>query len=189
MGCFGFYHLTRSVPGFWHSCRVCLVPSGFWQGLVQPGRLCPGAGPSRTGTQQDLPLDAMDPPAESLGYVLPSSQIWSSESKSHAGKICSSAVIACVAALFCSKAPAFSGTLSIQSLTAFKFTAGQNKCVNSMDFVYLILLYNTLNLIPCKRNNLAKTSLNSLIRTGWLILFEQMDYFAIRSTNVNQLYF
>ena len=59
-----------------------------------------------------------------------------------------------------------SGTPSAKSLAALKFTAVQIKCVNAVESVYLILLYNTLNLIPRKRNNLEKASLNSLIRTG-----------------------
>lgn len=30
MQCFGFNQVTRSVPGFWHFCKVCRVPAGFW---------------------------------------------------------------------------------------------------------------------------------------------------------------
>lgn len=178
MWCFGFCHLPRSVPGCCHSCRVSLVPSGFWQGLIHPGR---------TGTWQDLPVDAVGPSCWMLGLCFAQQSdlkqgikkpilINSVQVQSHC--MCCWSVL--------QQGTSLSGTLGI---TALKFTAVQNKCVNSMEFVYLILLYNTLNLIPSKRNNLAKTSLNSLIRTGWLILFEQMDYFAIRSTNVNQLYF
>lgn len=155
-----------------------------------PPRQVPGPRPSRTGTQQDLPLDAMGPSCWILGLCF--AQLFKCKAvsqKAHPGKTCSSAESLQVLLISsAARHPPFRHTERTKP-HSFKFTAVQNKCVNSMEFVYLILLYNTLNLIPSKRNNLAKTSLNSLIRTGWLILFEQMDYFAIRSTNVNQLYF
>lgn len=181
-------------PGFWHFCRARLVPAGFWQGLVHPGPTTPQdrCWGLLQGRGHNSPLGAMRPSCWILGLLFAQlAKFEAMNQKTHPVKICSSVQSRSMCCRFplLQQGTGLSGTRSVKSLRAFKFTAVQIKCVNSVEFVYLILLYNTLNLIPSKRNNLAKTSLNSLIRTGWLILFEQMDYFAIRSTNVNQLYF
>lgn len=158
------------LPSHW----ICPLGTSRFLGLVHPGRQCPCPRSSRTGgcwEAEGARFTFRCNVTILLNPWLFFAQLAKFEAlnqKTHPGKMCLSSQSRSVWCWFplLQQGASLSGTPSVKSLAPFKFTAVPIKCVNSMEFVYLILLYNTLHLIPSKRNNLAKTSLNSLIRTG-----------------------